>query len=444
MPARIINWQPHLEPLGPSVVAIGVFDGVHVGHQALLHDTVADARTRGVQAVVVTFDRDPDQVVSPQTAAPQLLTLADKLSAISRAGVDAILVVPFTSQVAEMAPEVFLDDVLLSALTPVAVHVGSDFRFGRMAMGDVATLRMSGASHGFDVVPHELVTADGQAVTSTRIRALVAAGKLADAVGLLGGHPCVSGTVHSGRGEGARLGFPTANVVPVEFAALPGDGVYAGRATIADGTGWAAAISVGTPPMFPQAKDHLEAHLVDFDGDLYDQPITLEFWVRLRDQQAYPSLDELKTAIAADVERSLEIAGFTDEELTEPVTDTGSAADSWPELASDDGAFVDDAALLEAAEQAAHDYREPEPERSHAPEDWILVLNGMRFDAPRFLAIDAALESAGIVHVWEPYPPQNAPLARISFFDTERFSVSVPESFADAATTLLASLRDDA
>jgi len=151
MTVHIITWQRGADPLGSAVVAIGVFDGVHIGHQALLRETVADARARGAQAVVVTFDRDPDQIVSPQTAAPQLLTLADKLAAIARCGVDAILVVPFTQQLAGMAPASFLDDVLLAALTPLAVHVGSDFRFGRMATGDVSTLRLTGTTHGFEV-----------------------------------------------------------------------------------------------------------------------------------------------------------------------------------------------------------------------------------------------------------------------------------------------------
>ncbi|HEY5540237.1 MAG TPA: riboflavin biosynthesis protein RibF [Coriobacteriia bacterium] len=457
MSVSIINWQPGTEPLGSAVVAIGVFDGVHVGHQALLRHTVADAAARGAHSVAVTFDRDPDQVVSPETAAPQLLTLADKLAAMSRCGVDAILVVPFTSQLAELTPESFLDSVLLAALAPVAVHVGSDFRFGKMATGDVSTLQRVGALRGFDVVPHHLITADGEAITSTRIRGLVAAGKIADATRLLGGHPCVAGTVHRGRGEGAGLGYPTANVVPVEFAALPGDGVYAGRATLADASSWAAAISVGTPPMFPEAKDHLEAHLIDFAGDLYDQTITLEFWERLRDLQGYRTLDALKSAIAADVDRSLEIAGFTGAAPADwlPVAsrafDTlaagaeAEAARRGPasELSEDDPSYVDDPAALEAAEQAARNYRKFEPDEARADEAWIHVLADMPFDKQRFRAIDGALDSASIEHVWEPYAPEEAPLMRRGIYDLERFSVSVPESEVESAKTLLASLRDD-
>ena len=268
--------------LGSAVVAIGVFDGVHLGIRRCLPTPSPTLRARGVEAVAVTFDRDPDQVVSPETAAPQLLTLADKVGFIAATGVDAILVIPFTHDLAEMCPEEFLESVLLHAVQPLAVHVGGDFRFGCRATGDVGALQRSGVEHGFEVSPHELVSAAGLPVTSSRIRTLVAAGDVRAAAQLLGRATCVAGVVHRGRGEGASLGFPTANVVPVEFAALPADGVYAGRAILADGGMWAAAISVGTPPTFPEARDYLEAHLIGFDGDLYDQPLTLLFFERLR------------------------------------------------------------------------------------------------------------------------------------------------------------------
>ncbi len=318
MPARIVTWQPGTEPLGRAVVAIGVFDGVHIGHQALLRDTAADAARRGVQSVAVTFDRDPDQVVSPKTAAPQLLTLADKLKTMSTTGIDAILVVPFTPNLAGLSPEAFLDNVLLEALTPEAVHVGSDFRFGRMASGDVYTLESIGAKRDFEVVPHDLITSGEAPVTSTRIRQLVRGGQITEATALLGGHPEVAGIVHRGRGQGVSLGFPTANVVPMHYAAMPRDGVYAGRAELADGSGWVAAISVGTPPMFPQAADSLEAHLIGFQGDLYGQTITLKLWEHLRDQRTFPSLDDLKAAIAEDVARTLKVPGLTSSPASAP------------------------------------------------------------------------------------------------------------------------------
>ncbi len=306
----VVEWCEQLHAMGDAVVAIGVFDGVHVGHQTLLQATVAEARLLGARAVAVTFDRDPDQVVAPETAAPQLLTLADKLRYIEETGIDMILVIPFTLDVAAMSPQVFLENVLVVAMRPVALHVGRDFRFGAKASGDLGVLEQFGKARGFSVTGHDLVEVGGEPITSTRIRRLVASGDLGSAAELLGRAPRVSGTVRRGRGEGAGLGFPTANVLPEPYAALPADGVYAGRVVFADGSAWAAAVSVGTPPTFPDARDYVEAHLVDFEGDLYDQVLTIEFLERLRPQQAFATLADLTAAIAADVERALDIAGF--------------------------------------------------------------------------------------------------------------------------------------
>jgi riboflavin kinase/FMN adenylyltransferase len=405
MSAAIVTWDREIRSLGEAVVAVGVFDGVHLGHQALLRDTVADARSRGASAVAVTFDRDPDTVVSPSTAAPQLLTLSDKLAAMSRTGVDAILVVPFTSQLAELSPESFLDDVLLCALKPLAVHVGADFRFGHKATGDVSTLQRFGAVHSFDVVPHDLVGIGGEPVTSTRIRRLIASGDIAQAAELLGGHPCVTGTVHRGRGEGADLGFPTANVMPVPFAALPGDGVYAGRAILEDGSIWPCAISVGTPPTFPQAKDYLEAHLIGFERDLYDQHITLEFWERLRDQRGFGSLDELTAAIRADVARAFEIAGFDGNERA------GGAGESQHPTAS----------------HAA-------PSRAESPE-WVPVTSrafNILSASVQGYELAAPLEAARIPFAWYPYAPQDQPQALRGEWVRE-FTLLVPPACLEQA-----------
>jgi riboflavin kinase/FMN adenylyltransferase len=344
LPSSIVTWSQDISNFGAAAVAIGVFDGVHLGHQALLRDTIADAATRGVRAIAVTFDRDPDQVVSPTTAAPQLLTLADKLEFMAETGIEIILVVPFTPALALVEPESFVNSVLLSAMRPVAVHVGRDFRFGARASGDVDTLTQVGRAHAFEVRAHDLVEMHGEPITSTRIRALVAAGDVVGAAHLLGHEPRVTGSIHHGRGGGAGLGFPTANFTPVPFAALPADGVYAGRAILDDGVKWATAISVGTPPMFPEARDYLEAHLIEFQGDLYGQTIALEFFERLRDQQTYGSLDELTAAIADDVAAALEIAGFADDE-----------DDDDDDAACDD--IIHDPEALAAAEAAVAEMR---------------------------------------------------------------------------------------
>jgi riboflavin kinase/FMN adenylyltransferase len=397
-----------MTPMGSVVVAIGVFDGVHLGHQALLAETVADAAARGVEAVAVTFDRDPDQVVAPETAAPQLLTLADKLAFISETGVDAILVIPFTHELAEKCPEEFLDSVLLVAVKPVAVHVGGDFRFGCRAEGDVATLQRIGVEHGLEVHPHDLVLVDGAPVTSSRTRALVARGDVVGAAALLGRATAVVGQVHRGRGEGASLGFPTANVVPVDFAALPADGVYAGRAILEDGGLRAAAISVGTPPTFPEARDYLEAHLIGYGGDLYGQQLTLLFFEKLRDHEAYASVDVLKAAIAEDVAASLEIAGF-------PIADDEIDPNDAPfhDALADGSPVVADPDVLEAAERAASKSA-PVYFDDIATGEWTPVAGPIEFygslgAGPKAFMVTAPLEAAGIPFVWDPYPPDQRP-----------------------------------
>ena len=407
MPSSIVTWSPDMSSLGRAAVAVGVFDGVHLGHQALLRDAVADAATHDICSIAVTFDRDPDQVVSPANAAPQLLTLADKLDFIADTGIEVVLVVPFTPELAEMTPVTFVESVLLAAMRPVTVHVGRDFRFGARAAGDVAELQRLGLTHDFAVSPHDLVEVDGAPVTSTRIRSLVAGGFVAEAAELLGHKALVTGTVHRGRGEGAKLGFPTANIVPVPFAALPADGVYAGRVILDDGVAWAAAISVGTPPMFPEARDYLEAHLIGFDDDIYDQSITLEFFERLRDQAAYDSLEGLEEAIADDVATALEIAGFEDDEL-----DEDSDEDLDDDLLADDDLVEDPEAL--AAAEAAVATTEADNPFDQIEGEWAPLLSEIEIrEGPDACSvafmITSPLEAAGIPHAWEPSTPGEAP-----------------------------------
>lgn len=306
MSVRCVNWSPSQTHLGRAVIAIGAFDGVHLGHQALLRSAVSEAHSRDVRCVAVTFDRDPDQIITPEAAAPQLLNVDDKCRYIGECGVDTVLIVPFTHELAATEPRHFLDEVLHGVVEVLAVHVGHDFRFGARASGDVAMLRDWGRENGADVRPCELTEMDGAPVTATRIRRLVAAGEVEAAERLLGRPTRVAGLVHQGRRQGRQLGFPTANVVPMPFAALPADGVYAGTCELFDESVHAAAISVGTPPMFPEARDYLEAHLIGFDGDLYGRQVTLSFRKRLRSLRSFDSLDELKAAIAEDVLRSAE------------------------------------------------------------------------------------------------------------------------------------------
>ncbi|MBC7266336.1 MAG: bifunctional riboflavin kinase/FAD synthetase [Coriobacteriia bacterium] len=294
-------------PLGPAVAAIGVFDGVHLGHQALVLTCRERASADSVASVVVTFDRDPDRVVAPDRAAPQLLELEDKVAFLSELDVDAIVVVPFDTEVASMPPERFLDEVLLAACTPVAVVVGEDFRFGRNAAGDVKILRALGEARSFDVLAHPLVHVHGTPVTSTRIRSLVAEGDVAEAAALLGRPHRVRGTVVHGRGVGRRLGAPTANLTLHAYAAVPADGVYAAWAAVGEAR-CPAAVSVGAPPTFPDASSAVEVHLLASPAaDLYGSTMAVDFVERLRDLERFDDEHALATAIARDVERTRDL-----------------------------------------------------------------------------------------------------------------------------------------
>ena len=250
------------------------------------------------------------------------------------------------------------------------------------------------------------------------------------------------GRVHRGRGEGAQLGFPTANVVPVEFAALPADGVYAGRTILPDGTPWATAISVGTPPMFPEARDYLEAHLIGFDGDLYDEQLTLLFVERLRSQQTYSSLDELKSAISDDVGTSLQIAGFS-------VDDAEPDDAPFHDELSDGSPVVSDPDALEAAEQAAA-HSAPVDFDDIATGEWTAVMPPLEFygvlaGVNKAFAVSAPLEAAGIPFAWDPYPPDQRPsgLPGAGSYD-QPFTLLVPVGSYEEARALVEAALESA
>lgn len=299
---RVVTFEPGIRSLGPAVVAIGVFDGVHLGHQALVSDAVAMAKDAGVSSVVLTFDRDPDRVVIPDRAAPQLLELEDKVRWLSDLRPDAVLIVPFDRSLAAMTPEVFIAEVLLKAMDPVTVAVGHDFCFGTAASGNVDTLSSAGLVHGFKVHAHELLHVGGGPVTSTRIRRLLAEGDVRSAADLLGRRHFVSGAVVHGRGEGHALGVPTANIAVHSWTALPADGVYAAVARVG-GEYRACAVSVGLAPTFPAATARLEVHIIDYDGpELYGTRLSVEFVSRIRGQVRFDSGDELTARVREDIQ----------------------------------------------------------------------------------------------------------------------------------------------
>ena len=292
-----------------SVVTIGAYDGVHLGHRALIDQVRHLAASRGAATAVVTFDRHPAMVVRPESA-PKLLTdLEQKLELLASTGVDHTLVIHFDEERSRESAEDFVDEVLVGALKARAVVVGHDFHFGHGRRGNVEMLAHLGARLGFDVLGVTLFESGdlGGVMSSTRIRGLLLEGDVSQAATLLGRPHEVRGTVERGDGRGGpELGFPTANVaVPGEIL-LPSDGIYAGWYEHPDGTIHAAAISVGRRPTFYEHADTslLEAHLLDFDGDLYGQRAKVRFVARLRGEERFDSVDALIAQMGEDVEET--------------------------------------------------------------------------------------------------------------------------------------------
>jgi riboflavin kinase/FMN adenylyltransferase len=280
-----------------TAVTIGAYDGVHLGHRALLRDLSERARARGLSTVVVTFDRHPAGVVRPESAPLQLTDLEQKLELLAACGVDRTVVIPFDLARAEETAEDFVKQELVDGLGTRLVVVGEDFHFGHGRQGNVALLTELGRKYGFDVVGATL-TGDGtEAVSSTRIRTLVAEGDAVGAARLLGRPHEVRGPVVRGDGRGGpQLGFPTANLQIADDIALPADGIYAGYFTRADGTVLEAAVSVGRRPTFYEpgtAPVLVEAYLLNFEGDLYGEASRVSFVSRLRGDQKFETVDAL-------------------------------------------------------------------------------------------------------------------------------------------------------
>jgi riboflavin kinase / FMN adenylyltransferase len=293
------------ENLGPAVVTVGMFDGVHRGHRALLDRAAAEAAARGLPAAAVTFDRHPLAVLRPGSEPPLLTTLDRKVELLGEAGMGAVLVLAFTKELSEVGAEAFAAEVLFDALAARAVVVGENFRFGHKAAGDPALLAELGRPREVEVVAVPLHADGGQVVSSTRVRAELAAGDVAAAAASLGRPYAVEGEVVVGdRRGGPVLGIPTANLAVPAGIALPADGVYAGHLTDdVDGIAQPAAISVGTNPQFGTDR-RVEAHVLDFDADLYGHRVSVGFQERLRGQAVFASTAELSAQMRADIDQA--------------------------------------------------------------------------------------------------------------------------------------------
>ncbi|NDJ87857.1 bifunctional riboflavin kinase/FAD synthetase [Mycolicibacter kumamotonensis] len=306
---------------GRCVLTIGVFDGVHRGHAELIAHAVKAGKARGVPTVLMTFDPHPMEVVYPGSHPAQLTTLARRAELVEEAGVDVFLVIPFTSDFMKLTPDRYIHELLVEHLHVVEVVVGENFTFGRKATGNVETLRRAGEQFGFAVTSVSLVAehADSdpaQSVTfsSTYIRSCVDAGDVVAAAEALGRPHRVEGLVVRGDGRGRDLGFPTANVAPSAYAAIPADGVYAAwftvlghgpvPGTLIAGQRCRAAVSVGTNPTFSGRARTVEAFVLDQTADLYGQRVAVDFVSRIRGQEKFDSVADLVAVMNTDVEKT--------------------------------------------------------------------------------------------------------------------------------------------
>jgi len=283
------------------VVALGNFDGLHRGHMKLLDEVRRQAAERGGTAVAMTFDPHPARVLRPDKAPPLLMTLEQKLDAFERAGLQAVAIVRFSDELSRWEPELFVEAVLLDWLRVAEVWVGANFLFGRDRAGTFTLLRTLGEDRGFRTEKIEPIRYKDFVVSSTRIRHLVAEGRVDEAAALLGHHYFIDGTVIRGDGRGRQLGFPTANLDTANEL-LPADGVYATIATI-DDVLHASVSSVGVRPAIADGRVTIETHLLRDDArpiDLYGARLRLAFVKWLREQRAFRALDELSDAIARD------------------------------------------------------------------------------------------------------------------------------------------------
>lgn len=294
--------------IGGTVITVGTFDGVHRGHQDVLGRLVARARAVGMPSLLVTFEPHPLEVINPAAAPLLLTTRAEKLAVLDDVGLDYVAVVPFTRAFAAQSAEEFVDHALLERFHMRELLIGHDHGFGRGREGDVDTLRALGGSRGFavDVVP-PVETADGEPISSSRIRRAIAAGALSQAAAALGRLYSVSGDVVAGEGRGRTLGFRTLNVEPGSARKLlPPDGVYAVEVVTSRGR-YGGMLNLGGRPTFGDERRTIEAHLFDADGDFYGDYVEVAFVARLRDTMRFDGPAALMTQLAAD-ERAARLA----------------------------------------------------------------------------------------------------------------------------------------
>lgn len=309
---RILHLEDLPADLGPSVVTIGKFDGVHLGHRGLVDRLLGVARERGLASIIVTFDRNPLAYLRPEACPPDLVSLDQKLELLGGLGVDAVLVARFDESFSALTPEQFATGILADGLDARVVLAGADFRFGAKGAGNVEVLTQLGAQLGFEVVvPEQVSDGAGERVSSTLIRSKLEAGDVAGAALLLGRLPRIRSVVVHGEQRGRELGYPTANLSPEIEGFVPADGVYAAR-LIVDGQPFGAAVSIGNNPTFEGVPDkQVEAHAIDQSFDLYGKTVEIEFVEFIRGMRKFDGMDALAAQMGADEQRIRSILGLT-------------------------------------------------------------------------------------------------------------------------------------
>jgi riboflavin kinase/FMN adenylyltransferase len=296
-----------------SVVTIGVFDGVHRGHASIIAKAVEQARERNVPSVLVTFVPHPSEVVRPGTHPPMLTTIVRRAELVEELGVDVFCALPFTLEFSQMAPDRFVHQTLVEKLHAVWVIVGDNFHYGHRAAGDVALLHQLGENWGFTATGVPLLKDGDIPLSATYVRTCVQAGDMRTAAAVLGRPHRLDGIVEYGDQRGRELGFPTANLRTEQWAAVPADGVYAGRVFHLDEWGRTvdelgiAAVSVGTNPTFEVRQRRVEAFVLDYDGDLYGRALGVEFIERLRGMEKFDGIEPLIAQMNDDVKRTREL-----------------------------------------------------------------------------------------------------------------------------------------
>ncbi|MCE9633788.1 MAG: bifunctional riboflavin kinase/FAD synthetase [Methylophilales bacterium] len=295
--------------LAPCVLAIGNFDGVHIGHQAVFQRLISQAQTLNINSCVMTFEPHPREFFTPEQAPPRLTSLREKLELMEAAGVQKVHVCHFDAAFATMSAQTFMRDVLHQSLAIKCVMVGEDFRFGAKRSGDVASLRDSGAQLGFSVEPISPVMLAGERVSSTAVRDALASGKLSTAKALLGRDYSISGHVVHGDKLGRTLGYPTANV-QMHHDQPPLTGIYAVRLSGVGAKELPGVASLGVrPTVKTDGKPTLEVHLFDFDGDIYNQHVRVHFLHKIRDELKFADVEELKSQMRLDEQAAREYLG---------------------------------------------------------------------------------------------------------------------------------------